>query len=298
MKYLVYDIGGTSIKHAIMRSNDEILSQGSQKTPTDSKDDFLNIIKEIYDNVTEEISGIAVSMPGQIDASNAYAITAGALPYLEKCDIAALFHTFTDLPVSVENDGKCAALAESIYGSLKDTNDGVVLLFGTGVGGGIIKDGKLHKGANFSSGEFSLILNTNSEGKLEPFALKSSVYRLFGEIAFVKNIAQDQMNGLKAFELINQKDPEACAVLSRYCDDIAVQIMNLQYIYDPERFAIGGGISAQPAFLNELKAAIDRLVPQLMFVFGKPEIVECHYRNDANLVGALINFQISNVKTK
>lgn len=293
MKYLVLDIGGSSIKYALMNRESEFLEKGKVKTPKDSLETFVEVIGEIYDIYKDEIEGIAISMPGRIDSDRGYTFTGGALTYNDKRDMVDILKKRCPVSITIENDGKCAALAEASLGNLSDCNDGIVVILGTGIGGGIIKDKKLHKGANFIAGEFSAII-TNSSTKKNPmesmWARTCGVNALIREVALVKNISEEEINGEKVFEYANLGDKDVLNVLDEYCYRIAVQLFNLQYIYNPEKIAIGGGISAQNILIEYIQKNIHKLASKIPVDFPAPTVVACKYRNDSNLIGALQNF--------
>ena len=158
MEYLVLDIGGTAIKYAVMTEEVEFVEKGDVPTPKTNIEDFVSTIGTIFDKFEKRISGIAISMPGRIDSDTGYAYSGGNLEYNDGKNIAEILGARCgNLPIAVENDGKSAALAEAWKGSLEDCNDGIVMLLGTGIGGGIIKNKKIHKGRDFTAGEFSSI---------------------------------------------------------------------------------------------------------------------------------------------
>ncbi len=118
MNKLVIDVGGTFIKYAIMDMEANILSKGSVPTPLDSRDHFLNVLANLFEEASDQVDGIAISLPGNIDSSIGYVYTPGALWYNANTNVAqdlrALIfdRTGKDVPVAIENDGKSAALAE------------------------------------------------------------------------------------------------------------------------------------------------------------------------------------------
>jgi len=198
------------------------------------------------------------------------------------------------VPITVENDGKCAALAEVWMGSLKDCDDAIVLVLGTGVGGGIIKDKKLHKGKHFIAGEFSFIFTNNAAFESEMshiWAGQAGVSGLCTPVAKVKNLPIEEVDGMKVFQYANNGDEEVLNILDDYCYRLALQLYNLQYIYDPEKIAIGGGISKQEILIKYIRNNIEKhynnLIPNIMV---KPEVVTCEFYNDSNLIGALYNY--------
>lgn len=302
MKYLVYDIGGSFVKYGIIKSTDmltdgdEILNKGKFATPLDDKDKFIEEIKEVYNKYKDDVVGIAVSMPGKIDVFDGYAHTSGVLTYLEKTNIADLFHEFSDLPVAVENDGKCAALAESWFGSLKDVESGIALVFGTGVGGGIIFNNHLYRGFNSIAGEFSFIYNQYESGTHRILGTDGSVETLIKKVEREKNLPENSLTGEEVFEMVQLEDEIAMNALIKYCESIAIHLINFQHIIDPEKISIGGGISEQKIFIECLKDRVESLLAELPYSLAKPVIVQSKFRNDANLKGALANFHINKIK--
>lgn len=292
MKYLAVDIGGTSIKYALMDEDAHIGDRGSIRTPLDSLEHLLDELESLFIKYKNEISGMAVSMPGVIDNVNGFCYTGGSLLYNQNINFVELLQGRCKTQITIENDGKCAALAEVWKGSLKFCNDGIVLVLGTGVGGGIIKDRKIHRGKHFSAGEFSFILtdrHSNNEIK-DFFGFANGNEALRKLVASKKNSSADQLNGKIIFEMANKGDKDALDCIDKFARELAVQIHNLQVIFDPERVAIGGGISVQPLLIETTKKHLNKIYEDLIYVVPHAEIVPCDYFNDSNLIGALYNF--------
>ena len=150
--YLVLDVGATTIKYAIMTGEGDILEKGKTATPIgDGKktEDFVEAIGAIYDKFVNSthIEGIAMGLPGQIDVKRGIVYNGGGIRYLHEAHLQELIQArCNNTPVSMENDGKCAALAEIWKGNAKDVKDACVLVFGTGIGGGIIRGRKVIHG--------------------------------------------------------------------------------------------------------------------------------------------------------
>lgn len=293
MKYLVLDIGGSAIKYALMTKELDFIEKGKIPTPMDNIESFVETVGKIYDKYKGEIEGMAVSMPGVLDSERGYAYSGGSLTYNCDKEIVKILQERCPINITIENDGKCAALAEVWKGSLKNYSDGVVIVLGTGVGGGIIKDRKLHKGKNFFAGEFSFMAtNINDTEKFEEcWGAVSGSKALIEAVAKVKNISVEELDGYKVFDFANNKDEAVLKILDDFTYKLAVQIFNLQCVLDPEVFAIGGGISAQDILIEYIQKNIDRYHKFFeSFNFPKPKVVRCEFRNDANLIGALYNF--------
>lgn len=294
MKYLAFDIGGSFIKYAVITNENNIVERGKVPTPLDSKKEFLKEIKKIYNLFKERVIGIAISMPGRIDIYSGYAHSAGFLTYLEETNIVEMFHEFTTLPVAVENDGKCAALAESWFGTLKDVSTGIALVFGSGVGGGIIINERLHRGYNNISGEFSFILS--NQEKQSSFGITGSVSSLVKAVEKAEELEKGMLTGEEVFKRIHTGNKIVYNILEEYCDNITYHLYNLQHTFDPELIAIGGGISEQQIFIDCLEERIKLYKKERPYLLGEPNIIQSKFRNDANLLGALINFRINKVK--
>jgi len=302
MKYKVLDIGGSAIKYALMTKELEFIEKGNIPTPMDNIESFVEAIGKLYDQYKDNIEGMAISMPGVIDSEKGYAYTGGHLEYNSGKEIVKILQERCKAKITIENDGKCAALAEAWKGSLKNYNDGVVIVLGTGVGGGIVRDKKMHKGKNFFAGEFSFMAtNINDTQKIENYwGIVNGSKALIDTVAKVKNISVDKLDGYKVFEYANSNDQDVLKVLDDFTYKLAVQIFNLQCVLDPDIFAIGGGISAQDILIEYIQKNVEKYCKS--FENGnsdncyvpKPKVVRCEFRNDANLIGALYNFIMRN----
>jgi len=294
MNILVYDVGGTAIKYALMNDAAEILEQGEKPTPpanTGTFEDFLAVVESIYHMYEDQIDGLAFSMPGRIDIENGIIVTPGALEYNEGRHFYDELKAFTDLPVIMANDGKCAALAEYRMGALQGCDSGAVVVIGTGIGGGFIIDHKLWNGHNQFAGELSFPME-------QPFGVwlgnawgtNGATRPMTDAVAVRKGLERGSVNGKDVFRMIEEGDEEAYAELKKMCDYLGYIIFNIQCIVDPERVAIGGGISRQPLVRELIQKELDRLFGSVPCAMPHTELVTCKFFNDANLIGALCNW--------
>ena len=288
MQILVVDIGGTFIKYACMTENMDILGRGKVRTPQNSREELIETIGKIYDDMPQ-VEGIAISLPGIIDSEKGYCAMGGALRYNNEFYLRESLYQRCPVKIYMENDAKCAAMAEAAVGSLQDVEDGFVLIFGTMTGGAFIQAHRLHRGKHFSAGEVSYI-GTLREG-MPTFnnvwgnrCGTSGLCRLYAQ---KKNLNPETVDGMLVFDGVNRQETQALEALEEFTKEIAVQIFNIQTILDPERFAIGGGISAQPVFLEYIQKNLEELYTQCPYDVPHAEVVACKFQNDANLVGAL-----------
>lgn len=295
--FLSIDIGGTEIKYAEFDSTGKIIDKGKMLTAT-TKEEFLKEIDQIVDCYLEEVKGLAFCAPGKIEQTKIR--FGGALPFLDGIDFGQIYGQKRNIPVAVVNDGKASILAESWLGSLKGEANCAAITLGTGVGGGLIIDGHLLRGAHYQAGEVSFMINDSSR----PEAMAGSVGNLDSAVNFIKRVNQklhyhDENDGVHAFEAIKNGKKGAVEIFDSYCLRIAVLILNIQTVADVNKVAIGGGISAQAILIRGINSAYDHLVDDLNPIIGntltKPSIVAAHFKNDSNLYGALDNL-LSQIK--
>ncbi len=299
-RYLVLDIGGTFIKYAIMDREGQFIEQGKVPARTGSEEDLLASLADVRAALPNvELAGAAVSMPGRIDTARGWAHTGGAFTWLQEYPAAARFGEVLGLPVTVANDGKCAALAESWTGALADVDSGCVLVLGTGIGGGIVLNGKVWMGISGGAGELSW-LGANFNGAHDPKTITHSEDRYmwtnrvsaktivrFYEQA--KGLEKGQGDGVMLFDAYEAGEPEAKEVIDEFAVQMAAGIFSLQCVLDLPVYAIGGGISARPETTAVVRAKLDEIYDTIGsgIPFSRPQVVRCAYGNEANLIGAL-----------
>ena len=321
MKCLVLDYGGSSVKYAIVNDAAEIELSGVGPAPLDSLGSFLDSIAELYDRFKSSAEGIAMSLPGFIDPDTGEHFGSGVYSDLLKGkNVIKLVSERCGCRVSLENDGKCGALAEAWKGSLADVKNGAVLVLGSGIGGGVIIDGKVLHGRNTTAGEFSFLL-TGRDGNIFDAAFMSSgvlglTYRICKlknldltvqdaapTMAFLDSIAADQYpafaeppkkikaDGRQFFAWVEEGDPDALAVYKDFLHSLAMICENIQITLAPDRIVIGGGLSRAERLMDDLRAEIDSLCAVSMISDEmKAEVVRSRYLNECNILGAMYNY--------
>ncbi|MGN0436765.1 MAG: ROK family protein [Wujia sp.] len=314
--YLVFDVGGSSVKYALMSETGEFIEKGKMKTileVDDALERFIDSLGNVYDEFKKKakIDGIAMSLPGQIDVDNGVVYGGGALIFLNKIKLGERLSARCDqVRVAMENDGKCAALSEVWLGNAKGCKNACVLIFGTGIGGGIVIDGKIHRGSHFLAGEVSYCFDEITEeqaremadfegrygvdGTIKRFpymwSMNNSTRALICRVAWAKGLEPNDVTGEKIYEWADAGDKQVIDILDKWYLAIAKYCCAMYVILDPEIILIGGGISAQPAMIEGVKRKVD-LLAKTAHVFDKIKVNVCKYRNDSNLYGALYNFE-------
>ena len=289
-KYLVIDVGGTSTKYAVMDEDCNFLEKGKFPSVQEPLEGFVDSIVSLYRKYEGKVEGIAMSMPGVLDSRTGFMHTGGKIECIHDINMAELLEKECKVPVTIENDAKSAALAEVWRGALKDCENAVVMVCGTGIGGAVIQNREVVRGKHNMAGEFSyMLMNTQDPFRMENLLGFSGGGPAFIEIAAAKmGIPVKELNGEMIFDRAEAGDEKALEAIHEYAKILAVQATNYQFILDPERIAVGGGISVRPLFLEILKeeiAALNHLYDQ--WDLPAPEVVACQYFNDSNLIGAL-----------
>ena len=287
MNILAIDIGGTYIKYALMDENSEFFDKGKVKTPKDSRENLIDSITSIYKKY-DEISGIAISMPGIIDSENGYCRMGGALKYNDDFYFRDELYKNCPVDIVIINDAKSAVVAEATLGNLSDVEDGFALIFGTMIGGGYVKNHELVMGKHFSAGEVSYIITDSGHrpDKNNLFGNRCGTPKLCHMYANLKGLDNREVDGLRVFNDVLNGDTDAISALEIFTNEIAVEIFNIQNILDPERVVIGGGISEQEIFIDYIKKNLEKLHEECPYDLPHSEVMACKFHNDANLIGA------------
>lgn len=294
MNVLTFDVGGTFIKWAIIDQQLSILDSGKIPTPRTSFENFLNIITSVVKlNAHRQIEGLAFSLPGTMDTESGTLVHGGSLRYLDKVDFVNEVSRRFFMKVTIENDARCAAIAEMKTGQLKDVTNGLAYILGTGIGGAVIIDKKIYRGSNLYAGEFSLmIMNADKDGKNSFLGDELSVPGLVSRIQ--ERLSLNNLDGEGMMELVLSGNPVAVSEFKSYIERVANNLISLQFIFSPEKIVLGGGISRNDYFINMVKEKYDAFLSDLPIEISVAEISRCKYSSDANLIGAFLNYMERN----
>lgn len=285
--YLVFDIGGTYTKYFFVDRIGNINLSGKFKTPKAQINELVNLMyKTIDDNSKFNLKGISICCPGLVDSEVGVVTYGGNVGVLHGINLKQIFLNKYNIPVSIENDGKAAALSE-ISKNKKESI--VVLVLGTGIGGGIIINGQLLKGKNFSAGEVSYMVESidDKEKQINLYGYEASAPKMISEIKRLNNLATE-VSSEQVFEVIKPENKESWTIFINYCKYISSMIISLQHILDPDKFIIGGGISEQSIIIQQIKRQILKFEmwdhPKFLTF---PEITQSKHGSNANYLGAL-----------
>lgn len=244
------DVGGTAIKCGVVNEEGKILS--SVKLPTPEAEKIEEKISEAARGAVEcaglemkDIASIGVGMPGICDPSGGIAVSCPNIPNLKNKNICAALEKNLGVEAYIDNDANCAALGEFI--SFGTGENFIFVTLGTGIGGGIITDGKLLRGINGGAGEIGHMTfrfggekcGCGRHGCWERYASVSALSRRMREAGF------PEANGRTAFEAALRGSKAAKKVLDTWLTFVAEGICTLVNIFQPDTVVIGGGVSRE-----------------------------------------------------
>ncbi len=289
--YLAIDIGGTFIKYGIVTESGQIKIKDKVPNRRINYQVFEETLIEVIDQMLlkYEVSGIGLSLPAPVDALTGEIKGKGSMPFLMGKNLVETFNQRYQMKVSCENDGNCAALAEIWCGAAEGLEDIALMVCGTGIGGALVKKGKIHAGSHLFAGEFGYgIHHFDFESKkVQAFSYTGSTYAMIKRYAKLKNIPPETLSGHKIFEFAQAGDPVAIDCIDCFYYELAIGVHNIQYYYDPERILLGGGITEREDFIEQIQERLRTLYLQIEAISFEPQIIKCRFMNDANLIGAI-----------
>lgn len=287
MNILAIDIGGSAVKYACSDGAGNLSGNGRFPVPA-TLEELIQQVAELFHSVNAE--GLAVSSPGAVDPRTGIVGGISAVPYLHGPSIRERFESVLHAPTEMENDANCAALAELWKGNARQLNDCCFVILGTGIGGAIIKDRKIHRGAHNQAAEFGLLF---SDCELD--TADYHVWSHYSSVHTVRNVSQEsgipeeQLSGAVIFDEAD-RNPLYARHTARFYRALAIGLLEIQQFYDPEAILLGGGISARADLIENIYASMDTLMGRFRSVFVIPELRKCAFGNDANLIGAVFHY--------
>ncbi len=308
MKTIGIDIGGMSVKAGLVDENGKIIYKNVKKTEDTAEKVIANMVWQINDilsanNLTiKDVKGIGLGSPGVISSATGVVERAHNLGW-EKVAVCNELKKIFDTNVKLSNDANVAALAEAKFGAAKGKSDVVMLTLGTGVGGGIVADGKLFEGGESKGAELghvTIVCNgepcsCGRKGCLEAYASATALIRQTKQAMLKDKESKmwdfvggdiEKVDGRTAFESAKLGDKSADEVCNNFCAYLADGMMSLSNIFRPQAFIIGGGVSAQGEYLvNRIKNYCEKyqygFSAEMTF-----EILTATLGNDAGIIGA------------
>lgn len=309
-KLLGIDLGGTTVKMAILTEDGEIQQKWSINT--NILDEGSHIVPEIIESILHHLSlynmtsddfiGIGMGSPGTVDREAGTVIGAYNLNWKTLQRVKEQIESATNIPFVIDNDANVAALGERWKGAGDNSSDVTFITLGTGVGGGIIAEDHLLHGAVGAAGEIGHITvepdgfdcTCGKKGCLETVASATGVVRLARQMAEefagdskLKELLDDgqDVTSKSVFELAEDGDHLALMVVDKVAFYLGLACGNIGNMLNPTDIVIGGGVSAAGEFLRE---KVQKYFDQFTFpqVRESTKIKLAQLGNDAGIIGA------------
>ena len=309
--YIGIDLGGTNIAAALVdsggkiskRADARVITSGGAKTIIDG---LVSVCDQLLGGKQVVPDSIGIGIPGTVDDAAGEVVFTPNLP-LSKIAVTRELELTFGCPVRLGNDANCAALGEMFAGGAKGAKDVVFLTLGTGIGGGVIIDGKLITGVSGAASELGhMVIMTGGrhcgcgrQGCFETYASATGLARTAIEFigAHKESVIwelcdgfAEKVDGRTVFDAFRLGDKAAQLIVERYVGHLGAGIINIINMLEPELICIGGGISNAWDCISE---PINKLVDAEKFYRFSPDmpctkIVKAELGNDAGIIGAAL----------
>ena len=313
MKYYVgIDLGGTNIVAGVVDENYKIIAKASTKTncPRPEKEIAEDMAKMAFEAVKnadltfDDIEWIGIGTPGIANSSTGIIEYSNNLGFKDTPMVKYIteFIGRDDTPVYIENDANAAAYGEYVAGAAKGAKNAVCITLGTGVGGGIIIDGKIYAGSNYAGAEIGHTVievdgaqcSCGRKGCFEAYSSATGLIRMSKEAmemfpdSIMNKMAEEKgkVTARTSFDAMRAGDKPAKDVVDKYIKYLAAGITNTINIFQPDILCIGGGVCNEG---DPLLLPMKELVAKEVYTRNSPkncEIVIAKLGNDAGIIGA------------
>ena len=306
---LALDIGGTSVKMGLAdeqgvlheRAEADVSFDGYQTPVIDT---VVQSAVEFLARHNASVCGAGISATGQIDGRSGVVIgTNGKIPHYEGTPIKEKLERALGVPVWALNDANAAALGEVVAGCAQNVDSAVILTLGTGVGSGVVLNGKILTGCTGGAAELGHMVVEDGgapcacgrKGCFEAYASATGLIRMAKEamaqhpesLLHATAAEVGEVNGRTIFQAKEQGDPTAAAVVDRYIHYLSVGIANIINCFYPEVVALSGGIANQgEALLAPLREAVAPQVYGNQYLQTHTRILGCTLGYHAGIIGA------------
>lgn len=304
------DLGGTNIAVGLVDKEGKIIIKES--TPTIKGRSYQEIVKDMAllskkviksSQIKDlKIDHIGIGIPGTPNSKDGIAVYCANLKFIN-VPMREEMQKYIDLPIYLENDANCAALAESKVGCAKGAKNSIAITLGTGIGAGIIINKKIYTGFNYAAaelGHISIIMNGETcgcgrKGCWEAYASATALIRQTREAAIrdpqsiINTLVNGDLSKVTAkipFEAVRKGDKTALVVVELYVNYVAEGLVNVINIFQPEIIAIGGGVSREAELLIEPLKGIVKSRTYGSGLVEQTKIERAKMGNDAGIIGA------------
>lgn len=285
------DLGATNLRLAVATLDGAIVARRAGPVDLSRPPDV--VVRDIRRQVDEvlrhvwpgaRLRGIGMGLPGIVDPARGVVASPANLPGWGAVPVAELLSGDDRVPVAVENDANIAALGERWRGAARDWRTFAFVALGTGIGAGVVVDGRLHRGARLFAGEVAYLATERAHVR-GPFDPAACLEGQAGGRAIGRRLTEllgREATAEEAFSLARQGDPRALELVREAQEHLAVALTAIAALLDPDGIVVGGGMSSQGEFLlGPIREMVHRQIPT------RPPIVLSELGEDAQLAGAI-----------
>jgi glucokinase len=298
------DLGGTKMLLGVLDGDSKVLWESNERSTGQDEQALVELLVREVEEAREArpaAAAIGLGIPATIDRAKGLAVTAVNLP-IDNLPVRDLVAERTGLPVFVDNDANVAALAEHLFGAAKGSRNAVMLTIGTGIGGGLIIDGEVYRGANGAGAELGHTVveldgprcqgNCPGRGCIETLASGTALGREGREAAAREpeselgrmSAAGREIDGRTVTEAAHGGDPTAIDVFDLVGRRLGAALASFANIFEPEVIVIGGGVMAAGDLL--LEPARRELQARALAPMNRTPVVPAQLGPEAGMVGA------------
>ena len=293
------DFGGTSVKPGVV-SGREVIAR-SQPIPTRQHTSADSLLAVVFRDVAilreqhPEVGALGAGLPGIIDGINGRVRELTNVPGWRDVPLAALLSEATGLPAIIENDANAMAYAEWRFGAGRDRPNVICMTLGTGVGGGLILDGKLFRGSQLGAGEIGQMIleprgipgRYGNFGALEKYVgnrqMSERAQRAYATAGIVR--PTEELTPLFLEKAALGGDEIAAKIWEDIGFEIGIMLTNIVWLLNPDRIVIGGGVAkAGPLVFEPIKRTIRERISAVYH--ENLEVVPAELGNDGGIIGS------------
>ncbi len=317
MYYIGVDLGGTNIAVGIVDENSKIVKKASVPTKPERGADAVvadmaavakNLLLELNIPLSE-VASAGVATPGTADTDRGVVVYANNIPFSSYPLADRLSSLLGGIPTYIENDANAAAKAEAFAGVAKGAQYSVMITLGTGLGGGVIIDGKVYAGFNYAGAELGHIViekdgrqcSCGRKGCWEAYSSATGLVNITkdrvkealaaGKTTKIMDIVGGDLNKISAktaFQAMKADDEVGAQIVDEYISYLACGIVNIINIFQPNVLSIGGGVCHEGDYL--MKPLLEKVFGETYSREGTPrtQIKIAELGNDAGIIGAAV----------
>lgn len=293
------DFGGTSVKPGVV-SGSKIIAR-SEPIPTRQHDSAEGLLAAVFRDVAilrkqhPEVCALGAGLPGIIDGLNGRVRELSNVPGWRDVPLAALLGEKTGLPSIIENDANAMAYAEWRFGAGRDRPNVICLTLGTGVGGGLILDGKLFRGSQLGAGEIGQMIiephgvpgHYGNFGALEKYVGNRQIAERAQKVYAAAGIARppEELTPLSLEKAALGGDEIASKLWEDIGFEIGIMLTNIAWLLNPDRIVIGGGVAkAGPLLFEPIKRTIRERTSGIYH--EQMEVLPAELGNEGGIIGS------------